>query len=792
MKKLSLNLNKFSDKSYLKFWIFVHAAVVLFFTATLLFCRGSLKIDADLFNMLPKSFAGKSLEKADEKMLELTAQNVIILVSNADFQKAKSVASKVYDSLKDSRNFNDLSLYQDSSSMMKVADYVFENRFNLLNKDQIKKIENGGEAEFAEEALAKAFSPFTMMPLDNLDRDPFMLAETGLENYMDAIQSSGTAMSLKEDVLAARYDDAWYVMIRGSLTKEGSALASKKNGISEIYNVCLPLEKDGTRFVFTGTSFHSHKSSNAAAREITLISSISIGVVVLILFVVFSSFVPIVFSVGSIFVSIATAFMMTMAVFHKLHVLTLIFGTSLIGSCIDYSLHYFINWKANHNLTSGREIREYLFSGLSLSLVSTEICFAILLFAPFNLLKQMSVFSLTGILSSFLTVLCVYPFVKLPASHERKVHATRLVNVPDWYNRRTVGRIAVSIMFVFSVICIVKGFEHSKIQNNLSELYKKEGRVLDDQIEATRVLKYSPSSWFVLCGEDSDSLLYKEEQFCRKINEIDSEAGLMCTSAFVPSRKRQMESRKASEKLFEIAEIQYEMLGYESDAFQQMSSDFNSSENAFITVDNIPDFMQKSIASVWLGEIDGKFYSVIMPSQTKDEDSFRALASQDNDIFYVSKMSDISRDMDQLTVMILKFFSVAYVLIFVVLKFFYSWKQSFKIISIPLLIILMVAAIFSLAKIHLEFFSITGIILVLGLGLDYVIYMVEAEKRGDRSDFSRLEPFAILLSFATTSVSFGTLSLSSFRPVHLMGLAIFIGLFTAYFVSFFYEREKKN
>ena len=104
----------------------------------------------------------------------------------------------------------------------------------------------------------------------------------------------------------------------------------------------------------------------------------------------------------------------------------------------------------------------------------------------------------------------------------------------------------------------------------------------------------------------------------------------------------------------------------------------------------------------------------------------------------------------------------------------------------------MVAAVFAIAKIHLEFFSITGIILVFGLGLDYVIYMVEAERRGDTSEYANLEPFAILLSFITTSVSFGALALSSFKPVHLMGLAIFIGLFTAYFTSFFYERGGKQ
>jgi predicted RND superfamily exporter protein len=49
-----------------------------------------------------------------------------------------------------------------------------------------------------------------------------------------------------------------------------------------------------------------------------------------------------------------------------------------------------------------------------------------------------------------------------------------------------------------------------------------------------------------------------------------------------------------------------------------------------------------------------------------------------------------------------------------------------------------------------------------------------------------------MLSFITTIISFGALALSSFQPVHLIGLAIVIGLATAYVSSFFYGRNKEK
>ena len=66
---------------------------------------------------------------------------------------------------------------------------------------------------------------------------------------------------------------------------------------------------------------------------------------------------------------------------------------------------------------------------------------------------------------------------------------------------------------------------------------------------------------------------------------------------------------------------------------------------------------------------------------------------------------------------------------------------------------------------------------------------MENEKGHHEEKDKTLEPFAIMLSVITTVVSFGALALSSFVPVHLIGLVIFIGLTTAYFSTFFYDRS---
>ena len=814
-KTLSLNdsLKNLSQKKLFAAWIFYHAAVLIFFLASIIIFRGKIGIDSDLFNLVPKSISMASVKKADEKMMSVTSQNVFILVANEDFSEAKKVAQDVYEELKNSKNFETVSLYNDVSAMGEITDFLYKYRSYLIDEktaDVILASEEGA-SDFALEALSKAYGGFTMLPLDNIDTDPFLLTEYNLQNYLSSLQNAGTAMSVKDGVLASKFEDKWYVMIRGILSSRGAKLASKDNAITEIYRVCENNNNDSTRFIYSGTPFHSHESSTSASREISVIATISMLAVIILLIFIFRSVRPLVFSVASILISLGVAVLMTLSVFHKMHVITLVFGTSLIGSCIDYSLHFFTHWAGNTELKSSTEIRNHIFSGLLMAIISTGICFAILLFAPFTILKQMSLFCLAGLVSSFLTTISIYPYIRLPEKRGNIRFTKHFSGIVSKVEQKWVGRAVIIVLFVFSILSILICHKNVKIKNNLLTLYDMKGRLLQDEIIASRVIQYTPGGWYIVSGETEDEALKNEEKLRAEFEKMtEGKIGYISTSSFIPSKEIQKKSREAYKKLMESAPEQLQALGFDDvenfDALMKLINDYEITKNNFVSFENgnVPDFIESAISSAWLGKVDGKYFTVLLPTRVTDYTNYRSLAENNDNVYFISKSQDISKDLDSLTSMILKFFVVAYVLMFIMLKFFYSWKQAFKIISVPLLIILVVVAVFALGKINMEFFSVTGLILVFGLGLDYIIYMMENEKKekGNQSSVQSqsleqktLEPFATMVSFVTTIISFGALALSSFKPVHLIGLSIFIGLATAYVSSFFYGRlgeEDKN
>lgn len=791
MKKLSSVLDKLQNKHCIAAWAIFHGALLCFFLITFAICKGNLSVDTDLFNMLPRPLENESIREADEKLSEATGQNVFILVKNDDFAKAKESADLVYNKLLNSSNFKTLTLYTDMGTLSSVTDFIYKYRWNLLDEESIDLINNGGAEDFAQNALMQAYSPFTILPLDNLEDDPFMLAETGTSNYLSAVSSSGTAFAVKDGVLAMQENGKWYVMLRGILSKKGAALASKDNGVSEIYSVCNEVNIEGTEFVYSGTPYHSHKSSTSAVREITLISTITMAIVIVMLLIVFRSPMPILASVVSILVSIGTAVITTLAAFHKLHILTLVFGTSLIGSCIDYSLHYFAHWAGNPTLKSTGEIRKHLISGLVLAIVSSSLCFAILLFAPFGLLKQMSLFSLSGLVSSFLTTIALFPYIPLPKGNRVIPAAKILQPTSNKGLKKKIGRIGITALFVITIGSILIFNKNVRIENDMYKLYSMKGTLLEMENEARGITKYFPTGWFIISGDTEEEAMLREEAVCAKLNEItEGKIGYISTSLFIPSLERQKRSREACEKLLDYTEYQLEALGFDSDYAEQIRADFNSSKDDFISMEtgNVPEYIANMLGTAWLGKLGKKYYTVVMPNKIEDPKIYKQLYADDSNIYFVSKMADLGDSLDKLTVMVLKFFLIAYVLMFIFLKFFYKTKQTFKIVSIPLLIILVTTAVFAIFNIKLEFFSVTGLILVFGLGLDYIIYMMENEK--PKTDENKtLEPFAIMLSFITTIISFGALALSSFVPVHLMGLSIFLGLATAYTCSMLYDRS---
>jgi predicted exporter len=77
----------------------------------------------------------------------------------------------------------------------------------------------------------------------------------------------------------------------------------------------------------------------------------------------------------------------------------------------------------------------------------------------------------------------------------------------------------------------------------------------------------------------------------------------------------------------------------------------------------------------------------------------------------------------------------------------------------------------------LNLFGVLGLVLVLGIGIDYTLFMAECREK----PVSTL--LAVSLSAATTLLSFGLLSLSQTTAIQTFGLVVLVGIFIAFILA---------
>lgn len=720
--------------------------LVAVFAAAL--CRG-VQIDTSFFSLFPEY---STLSEVEDKISHDTSSAVYIFAEGESFEDARHGAEIFYETFQGSEIFGRLALHQNFDSIDELKAFLFDHRYQLMDEETVEALEAGNSEQLSRTALSQVYSPFSFSDLSHLDKDPFLLTERKLKKY--AFQGAGN-MFMKEGVLAAESDGKWYVLLRGTVTDEALSF-SKSNGIGRVYDQIKALEKSnpGITYICSGVPFHSYESSSKAMREISWITGISLVLVAIILLMAFRSLFPMLISLANITVSLLFGLSVAMLFYGSINALALVFGTTLIGVSIDYSIHYFVN-------------REHIFRSLTVNCISTEVSWCLLMLAPFPLLRQIALFSAAGLVCSYLVVRLLYPVLSL--SRKAAIRQADMgSNLPGGHLVRTAGVLVLAICLAAPLVSGIR------IKNSLKGMYTMSDQLLEWEKKAASVLDLgSTGEYFIVSGRGQQELLAREEQLAARL-EKEKEAGTIggytAITTFVPSMAHQARSYKAAEQLLQRSPLQLKALGFGSAAAGQLAQDYRNNAGRIVSLKEVPSFMKENIDSLYIGKVGDAYYSVVFPLHVKDSGALKSLADG-KQIFFMSKVKDIEKELDHLTRISLCFIMASYLLVFPLLFVIYG-RKVLKIALVPVAVILGTLAFVSGIGGGVDFFACSGIVLIFGLGLDYLVYGLE-NRTGK----------ATLLSFLTTEISFGALALSSFIPAHVFGLTVCVGLALAYILS---------
>lgn len=672
-------------------------------------------------NILRAVFSDNSADETVVKLSGRYSSRINVLVEAESSENASRTALEFLNSVdKDTFYIEDFN----AGKILETYKLYYK---SLLSQHTALLLENREYNEVMAESFVRLYDPFGFM-LMPLNQDPFML-------FTDYVKSFGEGEP--DSVI---YNDKYYKILSLEVKNDTALSPELLNGeIKTLTRLQSQLSKDGTEVYLTGAPVHSYYASSKSMREINIICILSSLFVIGLCYFYFRNIKLLIPTGISLGLGMLSGFLAASIVFPSIHVLTFVFSTTLIGICIDYSLHYFIEKDLSKIMKS-----------LTVSMITTVSAFAVLLFSGVELLRQISVFTMMGLFSVYSIVVLFYPLLNFN-SQPRNI---------DFMMSERVKKIFTLIILAVSL----GGMFFIKFNDDIRNMYVPSKKLLaSEKLFAAVTGGDKKISFAVIEGRDFQDMLHREEWVSRNLQDVNFQA----LSKFIPSEKQQKRNFELRKALYKNSLKSYAAFLPEEDIKKLLSEKAPSDYVKFDKNSPFKDFLIGENTSVMI------LYDFDRPE----------IITQ-NGGKYVDVQRDITERIKECRTSCLKMLVPVFILLLFLLSFIYKPSTALKILTPSILAGAFSIGVLSLTAQPINLFHVLAIFLIIGFGLDYSVFRAGGVKNS--SD-------AVFLSCATSVFSFLLLAFTSFKLISSLGFILSVGLSVSYLSSLLFnypEQEK--
>jgi predicted exporter len=529
----------------------------------------------------------------------------------------------------------------------------------------------------------------------------------------------------------------------------------------------------------------------AAAQAKWELSTIGIGSllgVVALIWLTFHSLKPIALITLSVGVGCLGALSVCALLFERIHLLTLVFGASLIGGAQDYGA-YFLCHRLGADDRDTHQLLRRLLPSLTLALITTVAGYLALALTPFPGLRQMAVFSAVGLIFAWLTVIFWFPVLASPKGSEGgPLVRWCVVSLQNW-PRLEPYRLTLPKVAVLGLLAVLAGFGLARLhaQDDVRLLQNPPKRLIDEQIQLSRVLDApAPAQFFVVRGESAETVLQREETLKQRLQTIVEGkliSGYQAVSNWVPSLRTQ-EGRRAlvGERLLNRAGALPALarrIGSD-DVWVAATRERLSSSGAKLTPEEfLSSSGAASVRHLWLGRVLGGYASIVALRGVSAQSlpGLREAGSGLEGIEWVDRVGAISAVLARYRSYMSWVVLFSYVTVYALLYRRYR-GATWRAIAPTALASIAAMALLGLNGESVQLFHVLALMLLLGVGVDYGIFLQEEPSRRDPIAW-----LAVVLSALGTILSFGLLGLSRTPALRSFGLTMLIGTTAVWFLA---------
>lgn len=685
----------------------------------------------------------------------------------------------------------------------------------LITSEDRAFLENASSAALDERLAATLLNPAGPGIL-GIARDPLGLYDRWVlekaatlpvheveDSTRNADDTDGTAPKTDADrVFALRgRDDALVVTLRvlsgAAETGEGrvgralqEARRSAQNALrgSEDSTSGADAAASALRIDAAGVPLFTDAAATRARDELGRIGAFSTAGVLLFALAFFGRIATLVLLAGSVAAGFAAGLGAALGLFDSLALVTFVFGATLIGVAVDYGAHWFA---FASSIPDPIARRRALAPGLLTAALSSALAYGVLIATPLPGLRQMGLLAAGGLLTTLAVVLFWLPYADrwAPRRDTRLVRflETRLPRLPRWDELPRLGQAALALG---AVAFLAVGAARIEWASGIRDLQFVPAGLAEAQTRLSTALRLpSPAQVFVVSGATEDAVLAAEERLLTALRADPTlDIQPLAMADYVPSAARQAEdARLVREALRRITPRMTDVLG----AGPQLPDP--SPEAPRVTADAVlatpfgaalGHLRLTSEADVAAG-VEKTVAHLVMLSGVRAEhlEKLRALesvaradgpdASATSDIATRVRFVNLTGDMETILTRyrnrVLESALAGFGLLALVALRIFGLHNAWRALLPALFGMLGALAAFGWAGIPVTLFTTLAIVLVLGLGVDYGIFLTRSPTDGRTAA-------AVLFSGVTTLLSFGLLAASETPALAAFGWTVVYGL----------------
>lgn len=689
----------------------------------------------------------------------------------------------------------------------------------LLTDEDRAFLENASSAALDERLAATLLNPagpgilgIARDPLGLYDR--WVLEKVGTLPVQEAEDSARdghetdentTETATKSDpdrVLAVRgRDDALVVTLRvlsdAAETGEGRVGRALEEARRSAQNALRGVEgAEGTdaaavsslRIDAAGVPLFTDAAATRARDELGRIGAFSTAGVLIFALAFFGRVATLVLLAGSVAAGFAAGLGAALGLFDSLALVTFVFGATLIGVAVDYGAHWFAFAPSMPDPIARRRA---LAPGLFAAALSSALAYGVLIATPLPGLRQMGILAAGGLLATLAVVLFWLPYADrwAPRRDTRLVRflEARLPRLPRFGELPHLGQVALALA---AVVFLTVGAARIEWASGIRDLQFVPAGLAEAQTRLSAALKLpSPAQVFVVSGATEDAVLAAEEKLLAALRADPTlDIHPLALADYVPSAARQTEdARLVREALLRITPRMTEVLG----AGPQLPDP--SPEAPRITTDavlatpfgaalghlrltseaDVAAGTEKTVAHlVMLSDVRAEHLEKLRALESvagASEPDASATAAVATRVRFVNLTADMETILTRYRNRVLESALAGFGLLALVALRLFGISNAWRALLPSLFGTLGALAAFGWAGIPVTLFTTLAIVLVLGLGVDYGIFLTRSPTDGRTSA-------AVLFSGVTTLLSFGLLAASETPALAAFGWTVVYGL----------------